>query len=47
MNLTFLSFSEIKIPDNVKSASLKIAIRTMIQTEALDFDIDHRVQKSV
>jgi hypothetical protein len=49
MNLTFLSFSDINIPDNVKSASLKIAIRTMLQTEALDFDIDPRgiIPKSV
>ncbi|AUU83864.1 hypothetical protein [Leclercia sp. LSNIH1] len=43
MNLSFLSFnSEAVIPDNVRYSALKIALRIMLKSEALDFDIDPR-----
>lgn len=42
MNLAFLDFEESTVPQNVKSAAIKIAIRTMLQSESLDFDIDPR-----
>lgn len=42
MNLAFLDFGENEVPIDVKAAAIKIAIRTMLQSEALDFDIDPR-----
>lgn len=42
MNLAFLDFGETEVPMDVKAAAVKIAIRTMLQSEALDFDIDPR-----
>ncbi len=42
MNLAFLDFGEHEVPADVKGAAIKIAIRTMLQSEALDFDIDPR-----
>lgn len=42
MNLAFLDFGEHEVPRDVKGAAIKIAIRTMLQSEALDFDIDPR-----
>lgn len=40
MNLYF--FSEFEIPDDVSAAALRIAIRTMLKSEALDFELDPR-----
>ncbi|MCP3745397.1 hypothetical protein [Paenibacillus sp. A3M_27_13] len=40
MNLGFLNFGE--IPSDVKSSSRMIAIRTMLETEAMDFELDPR-----
>jgi len=42
MNLACLDFEESDLPGDVRAAAIKIAIRTMLQTEALDFDIDPR-----
>ncbi len=42
MNLYFLDFEEIEIPVSVRFSSLTIAIRTMLMTEALDFELDPR-----
>ncbi len=42
MNLGFLDFDETEVPIEVKLAAIKIAVRTMLQSEALDFDIDPR-----
>lgn len=42
MNLAFLQFDEIEVPEDVKVAAIKIALRTMLQSEALDFDLDPR-----
>lgn len=43
MNLAILEFGDKNsVPSNVRSYALRIAIRTMLQTEALDFDIDPR-----
>lgn len=43
MNLAILDFGdENPVPNSVRSYALRIAIRTMLQTEALDFDIDPR-----
>lgn len=49
MNLAFLDFGENEVPIDVKAAAFKIAIRTMLQSEALDFDIDPRgdIPKSI
>ncbi|MBV6715878.1 hypothetical protein [Paenibacillus chitinolyticus] len=40
MNLGFLNFGE--IPSDVRSSSRMIAIRTMLETEAMDFELDPR-----
>lgn len=42
MNLAILDYGETDVPQDVRSAAMKIAIRTMLQTEALDFDLDPR-----
>ncbi len=42
MNLCFLTFNDIEVPNDVKHAALLIAIRTMLQTESLDFELDPR-----
>lgn len=44
MNMHFLNLGneEHKIPDDVRHASLIIAIRTMLKTETLDFELDPR-----
>lgn len=42
MNLAILDHGDADVPQDVRSAAIKIAIRTMLQTEALDFDIDPR-----
>jgi len=42
MNLAFLHFNETGIPGDVRGAAIKIALRTMLQSEALDFDLDPR-----
>lgn len=42
MNLCILTFDNIEVPDDVRHASLLIAIRTMLQTESLDFELDPR-----
>jgi hypothetical protein len=41
MNLAFLEFPQ-EIPQIVRIQALRIAIRTMLQTEALDFELDPR-----
>lgn len=41
MNLFFLNYNK-EIPLDVRFSSLMIAVRIMLQTEALDFDIDPR-----
>ncbi len=42
MNLAILDHGDIDVPQDVRSAAIKIAIRTMLQSEALDFDLDPR-----
>ena len=42
MNLAYLQYDECNIPADVRNAAIKIAMRTMLQTEALDFDLDPR-----
>lgn len=42
MNLAILDFGDTNVPQDVRSAAIKIAIRAMLQTEALDFDLDPR-----
>lgn len=42
MNLAILDHGDTKVPQDVRSAAIKIAIRTMLQSEALDFDLDPR-----
>lgn len=42
MNLAFLDFDKVEVPEDVKLAAIRIAIRTMLQKEALDFDLDPR-----
>lgn len=42
MSLGFLEFEEIEIPMDVKWAAIVIAIRIMLRSEALDFDLDPR-----
>ncbi|WLH72526.1 hypothetical protein PSH70_21505 [Pseudomonas fluorescens] len=42
MNLAFLKFDNNDIPGDVVSSAIKIAMRTMLQNETLDFDIDPR-----
>ncbi|HCL3983681.1 TPA: hypothetical protein N2C06_002806 [Pseudomonas aeruginosa] len=42
MNLAFLEFDGEEIPGDARTASIKIAIRTMLQNESLDFDLDPR-----
>jgi len=42
MNLAILAHGDAEIPQDVRSAAIKIAIRTMLQSEALDFDLDPR-----
>lgn len=41
MNLSILDF-ESNIPPSVRTAAMRIAVRTMMKTEALDFDLDPR-----
>lgn len=41
MNLAFLGFG-VDIPDGVRISALTIGIRTMLQTEAMDFELDPR-----
>ncbi|PKH86879.1 hypothetical protein [Colwellia sp. Bg11-28] len=42
MNIAFLDFDNMEVPIEVKGAAIKIAIRTMLQSEAVDFDMDPR-----
>lgn len=42
MTLSFASYEDHDIPDNVRWAALKIGLRIMLKSEALDFDIDPR-----
>ena len=42
MNLAFLTFDDCDVPDDVRIAALRIAIRTMMQKESMDFEIDPR-----
>jgi hypothetical protein len=42
MNLCFLTFDSIDVPVDVRHSALIIAIRTMLQTESLDFELDPR-----
>ncbi|WP_182033556.1 hypothetical protein [Enterobacter bugandensis] len=43
MNLAFVNFNaDVEIPDNVRFCALKIALRIMLKSESLDFDIDPR-----
>jgi len=42
MNLCFLTFDGIEIPNDVRHSALIIAIRTMLQSESLDFELDPR-----
>ena len=42
MNLAILDHGVVDVPQDVRSAAMKIAIRTMLQSEALDFDLDPR-----
>ncbi|OQP99792.1 hypothetical protein BK412_26120 [Vibrio campbellii] len=42
MNLVFLNFDNDTISPSIRWSALHIAIRTMLQSEALDFDIDPR-----
>lgn len=42
MNLAILDHGDIEVPQDVRCAAMKIAIRTMLQSEALDFDLDPR-----
>ncbi len=42
MNLAILDHGDAEVPQDVRSAAIKIAIRTMLQSEALDFDLDPR-----
>ncbi|MFZ3184116.1 MAG: M48 family metalloprotease [Pseudomonas sp.] len=42
MNLAFLKFDDFEVPGDVKGAAIKIALRTMLQSEALDFELDPR-----
>ena len=42
MNLAILDYGDTDVPQDVRSAAMKIAIRTMLQSEALDFDLDPR-----
>lgn len=44
MNIAFLNHGNTEVPQDVKCAAIKIAIRTMLQSEALDFDLDPRGQ---
>lgn len=41
MNMAFLDFG-VKVPGKVRLAAQRIAIRTMLKTEALDFEMDPR-----
>lgn len=42
MNLCFINFNNGEIPPDVQRAALTIAIRTMLLTESLDFELDPR-----
>ncbi|WP_240549150.1 hypothetical protein [Billgrantia antri] len=42
MNLAILDHGDVDVHQDVRSAAMKIAIRTMLQREALDFDLDPR-----
>lgn len=42
MNLAILDHGNVDVPQDVRSAAIKIAIRTMLQSEALDFELDPR-----
>ncbi len=42
MNFSCLYTENFDIPGDVRSAAMKIAIRTILQSEALDFDLDPR-----
>jgi hypothetical protein len=42
MNLAILDHGDAEVPQDVRSAAIKIAIRTMLQSETLDFDLDPR-----
>ncbi|WP_417666949.1 hypothetical protein [Pseudidiomarina sp.] len=42
MNLAILDHGDAEVPQAVRSAAIKIAIRTMLQSEALDFELDPR-----
>lgn len=42
MNLAFLEYDDSKIPSDVRWAALKIGLRIMLKSEALDFDLDPR-----
>lgn len=42
MNLCFINFDSGEVPPDVKIASLTIALRTMLMTESLDFELDPR-----
>ncbi len=42
MNLSYLHAENFDIPNDVRNAAMKIAIRTMLQSETLDFDMDPR-----
>lgn len=46
MNLAILDYGDVDVPQDVRSAAIKIAIRTMLQNEALDFDLDPRGEVS-
>jgi len=41
MNMAYLDFG-VEVPSHVRVAAQRIAIRTMLKTEALDFDMDAR-----
>lgn len=42
MNLAFLNFEACDVPEDVRIAAIRIAIRTMLQKESMDFEIDPR-----
>ena len=42
MNLSYLHYDDIEVPEDVRNSAIKIALRTMLQSEALDFDLDPR-----
>lgn len=42
MNLSYADFGDYEVPINVRKSALLIGIRTMLMTEALDFELDPR-----